>query len=279
MRRRPRSSAARRASARRWRVCGGSPRICSSPCLSRGVRRASSTSAWSGRTEPGGAVGAASLFLAPLGQLERDAARRLAQPAEPGKPLVRARRVALVAHVLERARLLARPLEPSALLEPSLQLLAERQQQARVIRGVLELLRRERPLVPAGEPLAALQPDLQHLADERLVALLVAEPEEAGRHLRVEDVVDLGVERAAHDRHVLAPGVQDHLDGRVGEHPGERREVRVPLQRIEHLGPHAALRARVRHRHLHEAQQGLVAAFGHELRVDCQPPSLGGAVR
>ena len=75
VRERPRSIAPSSASARRWSVCGGRPRICSRPCLSRGVRRASSTSAWSGSTEPGGAVGAARLVLAPLRQLERHAAR------------------------------------------------------------------------------------------------------------------------------------------------------------------------------------------------------------
>ena len=53
-------------------------------------------------------------------------------------------------------------------------------------------------------------------------------------------------QRAAQDRHVLAPGVHHHLDVRVGEHARERREVGVALERIEHLGAHAALGRRDR---------------------------------
>ena len=79
-------------------------------------------------------------------------------------------------------------------------------------------------------------------------------------------------------RHVLAPGVHHHLDVRVGEHARERGEVGVALERVEHLGAHAALGVRVGHRHLHQAQQRLVAALGHELRVDCNPPSRGCAL-
>src|SRR5215210_7720080 len=78
-------------------------------------------------------------------------------------------------------------------LEPPHELLAERQQQPRVVARILELLRRERAAVPLREALAALQLHAQHLADERLVPLLVAEPEEARGHLCVEHVRDLRV--------------------------------------------------------------------------------------
>ena len=53
---------------------------------------------------------------------------------------------------------------------------------------------------------------------------------------------------------------------------------RVALERVEHLGAHPPSADGIGHRHLHEAEQRLVAALGHELRVDCDPPSLGGAV-
>ena len=232
-----------------------------------------------GQHRPRRAVRAARLVLAPLGELEGHAARGLAQPAEPGEALVGAARVALVAHLLERARLLASPLEPAPLREAPLELVAEREQHAGVVGRVLELLRRQRAPVPAREALAPAQPNLQDLADERLVALLVAEAEEAGGHLGVEDVAHLGVERPAQDRHVLAPGVHHDLDRRVGEHARQRREVRVALERVDHLGPDAVLGIRVGHRDLHQAEQRLVAALGHELRVDCNAPALGGAVR
>ena len=56
-------------------------------------------------------------------------------------------------------------------------------------------------------------------------------------------------------------------------------EVGVALERVEHLGAHAVLGVRVGHGHLHEAEQRLVAALGHELRVDREPPSRGCALR
>ena len=51
--------------------------------------------------------------------------------------------------LLERAALLARPLEPPALAQPLLEALAEREQAAGVVSGVLELLGGERAAVPA----------------------------------------------------------------------------------------------------------------------------------
>ena len=60
---------------------------------------------------------------------------------------------------------------------------------------------------------------------------------------------------------VLAPGMHHHLDGRVREHAGEGGEVELALERVEHLGAHAALGIRIRHGHLHQTQQRLVAAL------------------
>jgi hypothetical protein len=64
--------------------------------------------------------------------------------------------------------------------------------------------------------------------------------------------------------------VDEDLDGRVAEHGGQRGWVeRLALvERIEHVGPHAALLRRVGNGDLHEAEQGLVTPLGHELRVD-----------
>ena len=115
------------------------------------------------------------------------------------RPLAQARRAAAAARtrvpasrssvdLLERAALLARPLEPPLLVEPLLEALAEREQAAGVVGGVLELLRGERARSQRGEALGALQPRAEHLAHQRLVALLAAEPEEARGHLRVEHV-------------------------------------------------------------------------------------------
>ena len=142
-----------------------------------------------------------------------------------------------------------------------------------VVGGVLELLGAERAAVPAREALASLELDAQHLADERLVSLLVAETEEARRDLRVEHVRDVCVPAAPQDPHVLTTGVHHNLDRRVGEHLRERLGVELVLDRVEHLGPHAAGGVRVGHRDLREAKERLVAPLGDELSVDGEPPA------
>ena len=76
---------------------------------------------------------------------------------------------------------------------------------------------------------------------------------------------------AAEDRDVLAAGVQDHLDRGVGEHLRQRSGIaEILLQRVEHDDLLADA-------DLHEAEQRAIAALGHELRVDPEPPLLAGA--
>ena len=73
---------------------------------------------------------------------------------------------------------------------------------------------------------------------------------------------------AAQDRDVLAPGVHDDLDRRVGQHRGKRRrDRRARLERVEHDDL-------VADADLHEAEQRPVAALRHELGVDARagPP-------
>ena len=88
----------------------GRPRICSRPCLSRGVRRASSTSAWSGSTEPGGRSAPRASSSRHSASSRATAAGGVAEPAEAGQPLVGALRVALVAR---RPRARATPRAPT----------------------------------------------------------------------------------------------------------------------------------------------------------------------
>ena len=216
------------ASPRRWSVCGGSPRICSSPCRSRGVRRASSIRAWSGRIEPGGAVHGAGGLLAPLGQLARHGAGGVARGARAGAGARRrarrcARRSTPPRHGTPHAPSRAGRAPPAAAPAPcpARAAGARRRRRTRAACSVSgRLSQRVKPSLP-------VQLDLEHLAHERLVALLVAEAQEAGRHLGVEDVRDLRLPGASQDRHVLAPGVDDDLDRRVGQHPGERARGRA----------------------------------------------------
>ena len=241
-----------------------------------GARRASSISAWSGSTNPRAvhrprrSPPATPPARAPPPVLSR-------QASQPRKAVVHLLGRALVGHLLERAALLARPLEPALLGEPLLEPLAEREQAAGVVGGVLELLRGERAAVPAREALGALQARAEHLADERLVALLAAEPEEAAGHLRVEHVPHLGAPRPAQDRHVLASGVHHDLHLGVGQRLRQRCgglgvEAVAPADRSPRCAPRRA--RRVGHGHLDEAEQGPVAPLGHELRVD-REPALG----
>ena len=89
---------------------------------------------------------------------------------------------------------------------------------------------------------------------------------------------DVGVPRPAQDRHVLATRVHDHLDRGVGQHARERGGVgRIVVERVDDLGAHAVGRVGVGHRHLRQAQLRLVAALGHELRVD-RYTSVGAAL-
>ena len=111
---------------------------------------------------------------------------------------------------------------------------------------------------------------------QRLVAELGAQPGEAGGELGVEEVRDARPADAAQQRDVLAAGVHDDLDLRVGEHLGERREVERVVERVEHLDAHVAAGARRLDGDLDEAQQRLVAALAHELRVDAEAPGRAG---
>ena len=73
---------------------------------------------------------------------------------------------------------------------------------------------------------------------QRLVAELGAQPREAGRELGVEEVGDARLADAAQQRDILAAGVHDDLDLRVGEHAGEGGEVERVVERVEHLDAH-----------------------------------------
>ena len=90
--------------------------------------------------------------------------------------------------------------------------------------------------------------------------------------------VTVRVPDAAQDRDVLAPGVEDDLDLRVGEHAGQRRGVERRGERVEHLDPLRSPSVR-RDGDLDEAQQRAVAALAHELGVDRELAGLPCALR
>ena len=209
--------------------------------------------------------------LAPLHQLAGHRSLRGLEPVDPGQPGVDSVGIALVAGGRHRGALLAGPLQAAGLDQPGLQLAAQLQQVGGAAAGVLELLRGEGAPVPLGECLPAGQRRPEHLPHQLLVALLSPEAHEAGGDLGVEHVGDVRAPGAAQDRHVLTAGVDDHLDGGIGE---RRRQGRrgVVGQRIEHLGAHAAVRGLVGHRHLGQAEHGPIPTLGHELGVDREAP-------
>ena len=160
-------------------------------------------------------------------QLARDRPRGGVQGADARQAREDRLGVALVARALERLALLARPLQPAELAQATFELRRELEQVHDVLARVGELLGRERTRVPAREARGLRHAHAEHLAQQRVVRGLRAEPDEAGRDLRVEDVAHLGAEAPAHERDVLASGVHDDLDRGVGEHRGERRAVEV----------------------------------------------------
>ena len=77
---------------------------------------------------------------------------------------------------------------------------------------------------------------------------------------------------AADQRDVLAPGVHDDLDRRVGEHRRECGPVELLRQRVEDQDALARVLA-FGDRELHQAQQRAVAALAHELGVEASRPA------
>ena len=148
-----------------------------------------------------------------------------------------------------------------------------------VLARVPRLLGGERARVPAREARALGQAHVEDLGEQRVVRGLRAEPGEARRDLRVEHVAHLGGEAPAHERDVLAPGVDDHLDRGVGEDRRQRRAVEVLLERVDQLDPLGIGGIRVGDRQLDQAEQRAVAALAHELRVEREPPGGPGASR
>jgi hypothetical protein len=110
----------------------------------------------------------------------------------------------------------------------------------------------------------------EHRAEQVAVPSLRAGAGKAGRDLRVEHVVQLRVPRAAQDRDVLAPGVQDDVDRGVAEQRGERSDVGL-RERVDQDDLRRSPRVGIVDRDLDEAQEGPVSALRHELCVDSQP--------
>jgi hypothetical protein len=214
-------------------------------------------------------------LLAPLDELAGDRALVGVQRVDARQLAEDDVEVAAVVDLLERAALLAGPVQAAELGEPVLQGGGDLEQVQDVLAGVAELLLGERAVVPARERRGLPQPDAERLLQQRLVAELGAHAGEPRGDLRVEDVADRLAPVTAQQRDVLAGGVQDDLDLGVGEHVGQRRGVVVLGQRVQDDDLGAALA--VVERDLGEAEQGLVAALAHELRVDAEPPGLPGA--
>src|ERR1019366_2538312 len=79
-------------------------------------------------------------------------------------------------------------------------------------------------------------------------------------------------------RDVLTSGVDDRLDGGIGEDRGQRRAVEILGQRVDDLDPLGPARPG-RDRELDQAQQRSVTALAHELGVKRDPPALLGGGR
>jgi Rrf2 family protein len=213
--------------------------------------------------------------LAPGGHGASDGARTRVELPHPWQPLPNALRVALLGGRLKPAALLPRPFEPVRFGQTALDLVDQLEQVGDVLCRVVQLLRRQRPGVPArvGGRLADAPP--QHRPEQISIPGLSACAGEPGGHLRVEHISDLGRPGAAQDRHVLAAGVEDHLDIRVREQRGHGPQVEITPERVDQ-GDVRSTTLAVVHHHLGQAQQRPVAPLGHELRVDSKPPGRRG---
>ena len=206
---------------------GWMPRICSSAAEPDGWRLASSTSGGSASTEPTGRSSSDAV------RSRQAASSRATARARGSSWSTRGRRSQAVSGSrssvarLEPAALLAGPLEPAGLAQAPLQLVGELEQVGDVLGGVAELLGGQRPRVPARVAGGLADALAEDRAEQVPVPGLRARAREPGRELRVEDVRELGVPRAAQDRHVLAAGVQHDLDRRVGQQLRQRRRRRA----------------------------------------------------
>ena len=186
-------------------------------------------------------------------------------------------RVAFVGGALEPSALLDRPLVAAARPQAALQLVGQRQQVDDVFGRVAELLLGQRPGVPARVAGGLAEAYVEDRRQQVAVARLRALAGESGGDLGVEDVRDLGAPGPTQDRDVLAPGVQDDFDRRVGQQRGQWSEVDRLVEAVDHDRPDARRAgARVLDRDLGQAQQRPVATLGHELGVDPEPPAGRG---
>ncbi len=200
------------------------------------------------------AVAALGQALAPLHELARDRALARVERVHAREPPEDRVEVSLVADALQVGAFLARPLEPPDRAQAVLQRFGEREELQHVLARVLELLGAERAAVPAREARGLAQPHVEYLAQQPLVAELGAHAREPGGDLRVEHVVDLAAPQPAQERNVLAAGMQDDLDRRVGEHLGQRRGVeRIVGERVQQRDV-AALGVVAGQRHLDQAE-------------------------
>ena len=139
---RPASISASSSAPRRCSVCWGRPRMFSSASLVARLAAGQLHQRLVGHHERGRAVHLACHPFAPRRQPPRDGPPGGVEAPDLGQPLVRALGGALVARLLHRAALLERPFQPPALVQIALQRVAEREQAAGIVGGVVDLRRR-----------------------------------------------------------------------------------------------------------------------------------------
>ncbi len=177
------------------------------------------------------------------------------------------RRHVIVGRIDEARHFLFDPGEAPFPLQPLAQHRVELRQVDDIAGGVVELGLRQRPPAPVREPTALVDVDAEELPHEGVIGDLLAEAGGHGRDLGVEQRMGNDAQ-VIEDFHVLAAGMEDLLDLRVGHQIEERLEVQPLGHGVDHRGDIGA-------RGLDQAEPGPIGGLSHELGVDGDEGPLG----
>jgi hypothetical protein len=163
------------------------------------------------------------------------------------------------------------PLRSTPLGEHFFQSIRDLVQIEHVVQRVLHLGIAQRAPAPVRGALSLFQVHVQHPAHEIGVADLLSHADQRSRDLRVEEVAgDLAAALVPEDLQILAAGVEEDPDFRVGNQIPERFEILDP-ERVDEHRP-------VARGELHQLQDRPVGALALELHVEgdrVRAPGLG----
>ena len=136
-----------------------------------------------------------------------------------------------------------------------------------VVGSVFQLGGGKGPARPVGERVALLQVHAAQAVHQRPVADLLGVAQKSGRHLGIEQGRRQNAQLAIEDLQILASGVEELHDGRVGKQRGEHLHV------LDGEGIHDG-HFRIRSQ-LNEAEVRIVGLLAQKLRINGQDRRRG----